>query len=79
MPNVKREPAVIAAIEPGEWLTQREIHRRLGPECRCQMNAEKATSYTCRRLAKAGKLQEKIIKKPEERPLRMYALPEEEA
>ncbi len=78
MPNVKREPAILAALEPGEWLTQQQIHRRLSADCRCQLNAEKATSYTCRRLAKAGKLRERRIKKADHGHHKAYALPEEE-
>ena len=78
MPNVKREPAILAALEPGEWLSHQQIHRRLAEECRSQFNAEKATMGTCRRLVRDGKLREKSIKKADYGHHKRYALPEEE-
>ena len=79
MPNVKREPAILAALEPGEWLSHQQIHRRLAEECRCQMNAEKSTSHTCRRLAMRGQLRMKRLERADHGHHKQYALPEEES
>ena len=77
MPNAKREPAILAALIPGEWLSHHQIHRRLSADCRCQFNAEKATSYTCRRLANVGKLRERKTARADHGHHKQYALPEE--
>ena len=79
MRNTKREPAILAALTHGEWLTHQKIHKRLPEVCRSAMNSEKSNYFTCRRLTIKGKLRTKKIEKSQNGWKKAYALPEEES